>query len=89
MTLFEFKHFSEVRGEGWDINTLKPPLSPREILLDFKIQWQLYSFHNLSFFKRLGFLLLRFFQRFAYNFGWIKLRFKMNKKACNGGESIA
>lgn len=71
MTHFEIKEFSEIKEPGWSYNTLKPPLEFNEILMDFKYQWRMYSQSNLRFQKKLRFILLRFMQRFAYNFGWI------------------
>jgi len=71
MTHFEIKEVSEIKEPGWNYNTLKPPLDLREILMDFKYQWWTYSQTNLSFQKKLKFIILRFMQRFAYNSGWM------------------
>lgn len=81
MTLFDFNQFSEIKESGWAFDTLKPPLNVKHVLLDFKIQWQSYCSNNLSLHRRISFLILRVFQRFAYNFGWIisNKTFKKNR----------
>ena len=71
MTLFDLSRFSEIRNPGWNINTLRPPLKMNEILLDFEIQWKSYCYSNVPLFKRVKFIILRIFQRVAYNIGWI------------------
>ena len=70
MTYFEIKKLSEIKEPGWNYNTLRPPLELHEILMDFKYQWRTYSQSNLRFQKKMRFIILRFMQRFAYNFGW-------------------
>lgn len=71
MTLFEMQEFSEIKEPGWNYNTLRPPLKFNEILIDFKYQWQSYCQSKLKFHKKFRFLILRFFQRIAYNLGWV------------------
>jgi len=71
MTLFDFKGFSEIKEPGWNYNTLKPPLKIKEVIVDIKNQWQSYCMNKLRFYKRMKFLVLRIFQRIAYNLGWI------------------
>lgn len=79
MTYFEIKEFSEIKEPGWNYNTLKPPLDLQEILMDFKYQWWTYSQTKLRFQKKLKFILLRFMQRVAYNFGWMLATIKYEK----------
>ncbi len=71
MTLFDFNQFLKIKEPGWALNTLKPPLKIKDVLQDFKFQWRSYCNNNLPFFKSVIFLVLRVFQRFAYNFGWL------------------
>ncbi len=71
MTLFDFKGFSEIKESCWNYNTLRPPLKIKEVIIDFKIQWQSYYQSKLTYFKRMKFIILYIFQRIAYNFGWI------------------
>ena len=71
MTLFDFYGCSEIKDPGWSYNTLRPPLKIKEVIIDFKTQWQSYSKNKLKFSKRMKFLILRIFQRIAYNLGWI------------------
>ncbi|MFW9881107.1 MAG: hypothetical protein ACFFG0_49220 [Candidatus Thorarchaeota archaeon] len=80
MTLFDFNSYSEIKESGWSYNTLRPPLKFKDIIIDFKIQWQSYSNNKLRFIKKIKFLVLRIFQRFAYNLGWI-LSMNNNNKA--------
>ena len=72
MTLFDFNRNSEIEDPGWEVNTLQPPLKFKDVLNDFKIQWICYMKSYPSFSKSLVFLVLRVFQRFSYNFGWVK-----------------
>lgn len=72
MTLFDFNRNSEIRKSGWEVNTLQPPLKFKDVLIDLKIQWISYVNSYSSFSKSLIFLVLRVFQRFSYNLGWIK-----------------
>ncbi len=76
MTLFDVKQFSEITAPDWSLNTLRPPLRFREVLWDFRYQWRAYCQGGLPFRRRVGFLLLRVMQRFAYNWGWIAYRFQ-------------
>ena len=71
MTLFDSNKFSEIRGPGWNYNTLRPPLKFKEVMDDLKIQWYSYYSNNLKSYKRMKFIVLRIFQRVAYNLGWI------------------
>lgn len=71
MTLFEIQVFSEIKDPGWNYNTLRPPLKFNEILSDFRYQWQSYCQSKLNFHKKFTFLVLRIFQRVAYNIGWV------------------
>ena len=71
MTLFEMQESPEINEPGWSYNTLRPPLKVSEILIDFKNQWQSYCLNKLRFHKKFRFLILRVFQRIAYNLGWI------------------
>ena len=87
MTLFDLSRFSEIKNPEWNANTLKPPLKIKEILLDFKIQWSSYCHSNIRFLKRIKFLILRVFQRFAYNIGWIYSTRKYNKMINNRGKT--
>jgi len=72
MTLFDFNRNSEIRNSGWKKNTLQPPFKFKDILNDFKIQWICYLKSYSSFSKSLIFFVLRVFQRFSYNLGWVK-----------------
>ncbi|MHA1294163.1 MAG: hypothetical protein ACTSQJ_16040 [Promethearchaeota archaeon] len=81
MTLFEIIGFSDIKEPGWSYNTLRPPLKIKEILIDIKHQWCSYRWNKLSFFKRIGFLILRIFQRVAYNLGWILVINKCKKES--------
>ncbi len=85
MTLFDLSRFSEIRNPGWNISTLRPPLKMNEVLLDFKIQWKSYCYSKFPFLKRIEFFILRIFQRFAYNIGWILSTRKYNKNVKNRG----
>ena len=87
MTLFDLSRFSEIKNPDWNANTLKPPLKIKEILLDFKIQWSSYYHSNIPFLKRFKFLILRIFQRIAYNAGWIYSTRKCNKMIYNRGKN--
>ncbi|KKL86456.1 hypothetical protein LCGC14_1944550 [marine sediment metagenome] len=71
MTLFDLVGFSEIKEPGWNYNTLRPPLKIREVNIDIKNQWQSYCQSELTFVKKIKFLILRIFQRVAYNFGWV------------------
>ena len=86
MTLFDFNSHSEIKEKDWDVNTLRPPLSFKEILIDLKIQLMLYYFNSNNYMKILKFLLLRIIQRFSYNLGWfISLKkFRKIKNLKNG-----
>jgi len=79
MTLFEMKEFSEIKELGWNYYTLRPPLKINEILNDFKYQWQSYCQNKLRFQKRIKFLILRVFQRIAYNLGWVLVSYQYKK----------
>ena len=79
MTLFDFVGFSEIKELGWNYNTLRPPLKIKEIIIDIKNQWQSYCQSKLNFYKRIKFLILRIFQRIAYNLGWILTTNKYKK----------
>ena len=79
MTFFEIKEISEIKEPGWNYNTLSPPLHLSEILMDFKYQFLTYSKSNLTLKKKLGFIILRVMQRFAYNLGWILITNKYDK----------
>ena len=81
MTLFEIMGFSEIKDPGWSYNTLRPPLKIKEILIDIKYQMRSYRQSKLTLFKRTRFLILRIFQRVAYNFGWILVTNKCKKKS--------
>jgi hypothetical protein len=76
MTLFDVKQFSEITATDWSFDTLRPPLRPSEVLWDLRNQWRAYVNGRLPFFRRVGFLVLRIFQRFAYNWGWVFYRVK-------------
>lgn len=71
MTLFDSNKFSEIRGPGWNYNTLRPPLKIREVMNDLSNQWNSYYSNNLKSHKAMKFIVLRIFQRIAYNLGWI------------------
>lgn len=71
MTLFDSKKFSEISKPGWNYNTLRPPLKIKEVVNDLKNQWYSYSSNKLKSYKRMKFIVLRIFQRIAYNLGWI------------------
>ena len=71
MTLFDSKNFSEIRESGWSYNTLRPPLKIKEVVNDLKNQWYSYYSNELKSNKRMKFIVLRIFQRIAYNLGWI------------------
>ena len=79
MTLFDLNNFSEIKDPGWNVNTLKPPLKLKDVLLDFRIQWKSYFSYNIPFYKRIKFIILRVFQRIAYNMGWILVSIKYRK----------
>jgi len=85
MTLFDCEHFSEIKDAGWSFNTLRPPLKLKEILLDFKFQWLSYCNNKLSYHQRILFLILRVFQRFSYNIGWIISSRKFKKAQIRKG----
>lgn len=80
MTLFEIMEFSEIKDPGWSYNTLRPPLKIKEILLDMKYQWFSYRQSKITLIKRIRFLILRIFQRIAYNLGWILVTNKCKKE---------
>lgn len=86
MTLLDLSMFSEIKNSGWNVNTLRPPLKLKEILLDFKIQWKSYCYSKLPFIRRVKFLCLRVFQRIAYNLGWIRSTRNYNKMIKNKGK---
>ncbi len=79
MTLFEIMGFSEIKDPGWSYNTLRPPLKIKEIFIDIKYQWRSYCQSKLTLFKKSKFLVLRIFQRIAYNIGWILVTNKCKK----------
>ena len=83
MTLFDTKKFSEIKEPGWDYNTLKPPLRIKEVMNDPKNQYYSYSSSKLKSYKRIRFFVLRIFQRFAYNLGWM-LETNKHKKIHKG-----
>ena len=85
MTLFDFVGFSDIKELGWNYNTLRPPLKIREVIIDIKNQWQSYYQSELIFYKKIKFLILRIFQRIAYNFGWILAANKYKKVLRRGG----
>lgn len=80
MTLFEIMGFSEIKEPGWNYNTLRPPLKIREIFIDIKYQWHSYCLSKMRLIKRIKFLILRLFQRIAYNLGWILVTKKCKKE---------
>lgn len=71
MTLFDSSGFSEIKEPGWNYNTLKPPLKFKDVIMDIYYQWRSYYQSRFTFYKRLKFLIMRIFQRIAYNLGWI------------------
>ena len=71
MTLFDSKKFSEIKEPGWNYNTLRPQLKIKEVVSDLKNQWYSYYSNELKSYKRMKFIVLRIFQRIAYNLGWI------------------
>ncbi len=79
MTLFDFVGSSEIKEPGWNYNTLRPPLKIREVNIDIKNQWQSYSQSKLAIVKKIKFIILRIFQRIAYNFGWLLATNKYKK----------
>ncbi len=79
MTLFDFVGFSDIKEPGWNYNTLRPPLKIREVIIDINNQWQSYCQSKMIFYKKIKFLILRIFQRIAYNFGWILTTNKYKK----------
>ncbi|MBD3340607.1 MAG: hypothetical protein GF353_15980 [Candidatus Lokiarchaeota archaeon] len=81
MTLFEILINSEITEPGWNYQTLRPPLSFKEIIIDINYQWFSYCKSKISFFKRIKFLVLRIFQRVAYNLGWILITKRCKKVA--------
>jgi len=79
MTLFDFKGFSEIKEPGWNYNTLRPPLEIMEVITDFKNQWHSYCKNKLTYYKKMKFIVLRIFQRIAYNIGWLLATNKYKK----------
>ena len=87
MTLFELNNkISEITSPGWNSDTLKPPYSIKEVMLDFRFQWFLYRSKQISFQKRLFFIILRVFQRFSYNLGWFISIRNFRKKSKDLGD---
>ena len=84
MTLFEILGFSEIKEPGWNYNTLRPPLKLKEVIIDISNQWKSYCQSKLGLFRRIKFLVLRIFQRIAYNLGWIIVTNKCKKSANRG-----
>ena len=83
MTLFDSKKFTEIREPGWNYKTLRPPLKIKEVVDDLRNQWYSYNSSKLKSYKRIKFIVLRIFQRIAYNLGWI-LETNKHKKLLRG-----
>ncbi|MHA1147586.1 MAG: hypothetical protein ACTSR8_05025 [Promethearchaeota archaeon] len=81
MTLFDIMSFSEIKEPGWSYNTLKPPLKIKEIIIDINIHWRSYCQSKMTLVKRTKFLLLRIFQRIAYNLGWMLVTNKYKRES--------
>ncbi len=61
----------EVRAAVWGYDTLRPPtLTPANLARD--LLWEIHQFRaaRLSLRTAVAFLILRLFQRSAYNLGW-------------------
>ncbi|MBD3212660.1 MAG: hypothetical protein GF311_08625 [Candidatus Lokiarchaeota archaeon] len=84
MTHFDLYNYNEVRGSDWDYDTLRPPLTFREVLSDIIFHWFVYGQNHKSILKRISFLVLRIFQRISYNIGWIYSSYKFQKE--HGGK---
>lgn len=73
MTLYNFKNPKKKHYSRKDYDSLRPPLTFREILIDLKAHWHRYALFNLSMKERIILIGLSIIQRISYNLGWLRI----------------
>lgn len=72
MSLIDLKWWAYPSYKGWSRETVRPPITPIEMLWELLHRRRIYHSNGVGPIDRLGFHSLWVIQRLSYNIGWLR-----------------